>query len=129
MAEKPLPAELAKELKLSAEQVQKIELLSQKSREESRPLKAALAEAHRALKEALAQPSSGEEELMAKLSAVSAAKAELQKSHMRFVLSLRQELGVEAWEKLRDKKFQKMQKGKKGKRGEWKHPGLCMEED
>jgi Spy/CpxP family protein refolding chaperone len=125
MAEKSLPADIVKELKLSAAQVQKAEQLLQKTREASRPLMAALEEAREALKQALSQPSLDEETLMAKLSAVSAAKLELQKSHMKGMLALRQELGPEQWEKLRAKKL--MYKGKKGKRGKGGLSCACME--
>jgi len=123
MMENSLWVDMAKELNLPVGQVQKLEQMAMQARQASAPLKEALQEAQEALKEALAQPSAREEALMERLSAVSAAKLELQKSHMRFMLALRQELGPELWEKLRDKKLQK--KGKKGKRGSWK--GTCME--
>jgi len=123
MLEKPFCAQMAKELKLSAEQTRKIEGEAQKAREASQPLKGVLEEAHKALQQALAQPSLNEEEIIAKLSAVSAAKLELQKSHMKFLLAVRKELSPEQWEKLRDKKMHK------GKRGKWRHAGTCKEGD
>jgi Spy/CpxP family protein refolding chaperone len=128
MIEKPLSVDMVKELKLSAAQAQKAEQLAQKTREASQPLKAALEEAREAWRQALLQPALNEEALMAKLSAVSAAKLEMQKNHMKGMLALRRELGPEQWEKLRDKKLQMMQKDKRWKRGK-RGPSCttCME--
>jgi len=117
---KSLPAQKLKELKLSAEQTRKIEQMLQQARETSQPLHVALKEAHEALRQALFQFSSNEEEVMAKLSAVSSAELELKKSHMKWLLALRQELGAEQWEKLRSEKWGKGRKGMKGKYGPWK---------
>ncbi|MCL2012313.1 MAG: hypothetical protein FWG75_05965 [Cystobacterineae bacterium] len=128
MMEKPLPAELVKELKLSAEQVQKIEVLAENLRTAALPQETALKEAHEALKKALEEPSPNEEEVMLRLSLASAASLELRKSQTRFMLALRQELGPELWEKLKSEKFHKGRKGMKGKHGKPLPQSLCVED-
>jgi Spy/CpxP family protein refolding chaperone len=109
--------QLAKDLNLGDDQKRKMDDIFQQSRLKLIDLHASLQKEEATLEPMISADSPNESQILAQIDKVAQARAELEKSNARMLLSIRQVLTADQWTKLRASRAERMMRGPGGPDG------------
>ncbi len=109
--------EMARNLNLQADQIQKMDGIFQQNRPKLIDLHASVQKEEAALEPLLGADAPDETKVLAQIDKVAQARAELEKSNARMLLEIRQVLTTDQWTKLKAVRAERMSRGGRGPGG------------